>query len=535
MSTSTSPSTPDSFAPRSRWWALGLIAILAFLVVHFAVGFQRPWSEEDNWYGAVYAQAAHNNLRAGLRSAGVPATLYFGPLPIPPEAYYVHHPTLLPVLVTGSFALFGESEGMARLVPILASLASVVVLWFLLLRTAGPRAATFVAAIFAIVPMELHYGDMVDFEPVLTFWMIALLACLWHWKRTSHTRWAVAAAIFAALCLWTDWPGYLLVLSAAAWLLFFASREMRPLGFLFVALVGCAGLLFLWQIHSVNAAAWTDLWTALQMRLGNAIPTSTAPIAENAPRFTWSDWLRTVGADLRGNYLALTWVFAGLGIIHLIRDRRSEGTRWLALTATLLTIAGTLYVVLLRNESFIHDFAPFYVIGAVAILAGLGLECLCRWSDKLPSVGRVAIPSAAVIVLVALAGVGLRRSEEMRSPYLILDGAVQEPMELIPTLGTRLLQAFPPGATILANFDPYGSALTYYARRPILTNLITPEDWRGMLASEHPAGGVVWLGAKNAPEILSTLPGHTERIEIAGFPFILWHAPTAASTTESAQ
>ena len=399
--------------------------ILAFLVFHFARGLNRPWTEEDNWYGAVYSQAAHNNLRAGLRAAGVPATLYFGPLPIPPEAYYVHHPTLLPVLVTASFAVFGESERAARLVPVIASLASVVVLWFLLRHTAGPRAATLSAAVFAVVPMELHYGDMVDFEPVLTFWMLALLACVWHWAVTRHVRWAVGAAIFAGLALWTDWPGYLLVLGVAASLIIFAPREMRWLGWLYLALVACAGMLFLWQIRSVNPSAWSDLWTALQMRLGNAIPTSTAPIAANAPRFTWSDWLRTIVGDLRGNFLTLTWLFVGLGIVQLVRERRNDGPRWIGFAAVQLMLAGILYVVLLRNESFIHDFAPFYLIGGVAILAGLGLNAVCQVAKT--RAGFVAIHAGVVLVVLMLGALGLRRSEEMRSPYLILDGAVHEP------------------------------------------------------------------------------------------------------------
>ena len=508
---------------------LGLVVILGFLAFHFACGLNRPWVEEDNWYGAVYAQAAHNNLRAGLRVAGVPATLYFGPLPIPAEAYYVHHPTLLPVLVTISFAIFGESEGTARVIPIVASLASVMVLWFLLRYTAGPRAATLGAAVFAAVPMELHYGDMVDFEPVLTLWMLALLACVWYWGVTAHTRWAWASAIFAGLALWTDWPGYLLVLSVAVWLIFFAPREMRWLGFLCVALVGCAGMLFLWQIRSVNASAWSDLWTALQMRLGNAIPTSTAPIADNAPRFTWSDWVRTAMDDLRDNFLTLTWCFVGVGMVRFLRGRRAdEGLRWIGLAAVQLTIAGMLYVVLLRNESFIHDFAPFYLIGAVAIFAGLGLDAICRAADRLPRLARPVVECAVVLVVIGLAGLGLRGSEEMRSPYLILDGVVEEPAHLIPELGDALQKAFPPRATILVNFDPYGSALTYYAQRPILTNLLTVEDWRTALAQEHPAGGVIWLGAKNAPEILAALGGGTTRVEIAGFTFALWHAPDSS-------
>ncbi|HSI15988.1 MAG TPA: glycosyltransferase family 39 protein [Chthoniobacter sp.] len=525
-----SPDLPCAKPNPERWWVVGLILILAFLGFHFARGLHRPWSEEDNWYGAVYAQAAHNNLRAGLRAAGVPATLYFGPLPIPPEAYYVHHPTLLPVLVTASFALFGESEATARLVPVLASLASVIVLWLLLRSTAGPRAATFGAAIFALVPMELHYGDMVDFEPVLTFWMLALLACLWHWTTTRKMHWAVGAAIFAALCLWTDWPGYLLVLSTAAWLVFFASREMRWLGVVFIGLVGCAGLLFLWQIHSVNAGAWADLWTALQMRLGNAIPTSTAPIADNAPHFTWGDWFRKIVSDLRGNYLTLTWLFIAVGILRLWRERRDKkGLRWIGLAATLLTIAGGLYVVLLRNESFIHDFAPFYIIGAVAMLAGLGLDAICGMAEgKFSRPVSLLVPGGTVITLLLLAGVGFRRSEEMRSPYLILDGVAAEPERLIPDLGNTLLRAFPPGATVLANFDPYGSPVTYYSQRPILTNLLTVEDWRAAIAEERPAGGVIWLGAKNAAEILATLPGETKRVEVAGFTFILWQAPASS-------
>lgn len=511
-----------------RWWLVGLALIVVLLGFHFARGLQRPWSEEDNWYGAVYGQAAHNNLRAGLRAAGVPATLYFGPLPIPPAAYYVHHPTLLPVLVTASFALFGESEAAARLVPVLASLASVVVLALLLRRIAGPRAALFGAAFFALVPMELHYGDMVDFEPVLTFWMLSLLACLWKWQATRQPRWAIGSTLFAALCLWMDWPGYLLVLSTAAWLLFFAPPDMRRLGVIFVGLVGCAGMLFLWQIRSVNPGAWADLWAALQMRLGSAVPTSTAPIAENAVHFTWADWFRTIVGDLRGNYLTLTWAFVALGIARLCRDRRrADGPRWVGLAAALLSIAGLLYVVLLRNESFIHDFAPFYLIGAVAMLAGLGLDTLCALGDFRPNVFLLG-QGATFALFVLLASVGYRRSEEMRSPYLILDGTAAEPEQLIPQLGGILRGAFPPGATLLANFDPYGSPVTYYAQQPILTNLLTVEDWRIALASEHPAGGVIWLGAKNAAEILATLHGGTKRVEVAGFTFVLWQAPASS-------
>ena len=56
----------------------------------------RPWTYNDDYNGAFWSQAARNLNRAGFAAtAGVPAPLYFGALPIPAGGLYVHHPTLL--------------------------------------------------------------------------------------------------------------------------------------------------------------------------------------------------------------------------------------------------------------------------------------------------------------------------------------------------------------------------------------------------------------------------------------------------------
>jgi hypothetical protein len=515
-------------AADERIWLAGLAIVLGFLLVMFLRGIHRPWTEDDNWYGAVYSQAAHNNLRAGVRAAGVSATLYFGPLPIPAEAYYVHHPTLLPLMITAAFAVFGEAEWVARLAPVACSLASVIFLWLFIRRTVGARAATLSAAMFAVLPMELHYGDMVDFEPCLVMWMLATLCSLNRWEVTERRRWAALAAGCALLAMWTDWPGYLFVLSVAA--SYLLSRSRRWFGVVLVGLVGVSGLFFLFQIRSVNPHAWDDLRAALMMRLGNQIPTGIGALPPSGPQFTASEWFQKIGGDLRGNFLLPTWLLVFAGALRLVLSWRAvPGLRRAGWGAGHLFVAGGLYVVLLKNESFMHDFASFYIIGAVAMLAGLALDAVLAWSSTQPRMLHGCASAGVGALLVALAFCGHRQSEEMRSQCFILDGQTPEPPGLIPALGRSLDAAFPPDTTLLANFDPYGSSLTYYAQRTMLTNLDAAADWKTELHRDPQAGGVIWLGAPNAREITDALPpGKISRIEVDGIAFVLWQPEVRA-------
>ena len=516
---------------------------MGFLAVMFLRTIHVPWVEEDNWYGAVYSQAAHNNLRAGvLASGGVPATLYFGPLPIPKDAFYVHHPTLLPLLVTGAFAVFGEAEWVARLVPVTCSLASVALLWLLVRSFLGRRAAALSALFFVTLPMELHYGDMVDFEPCLVMCMLAALVCLRYWDLTRRRKWAIGAAISCQMALWMDWPGYLFVLSIAAaflgaWLwkqpLFpsLAPRRSLRWALLLLGMVGLSGMLFLLQIRCVNAGAWEDLWNALRMRLGNHLVTNATGPAPDPPHFSWPDWFRAIYHGMSEDFLLPPFIFAALGIAGILRGwKTSEGLRWCGMAVIPMGIAGILYVVILRNESFVHDFATFYLIGALSLLAAVGLEGGLRWIERnAPSLAsRPSLATAVLASFCVLAVFGFRQAEAQRSQFLLLDGFTREPADLVPTLGRDLAAFFPPGTSILCNFDPYGTTLNYYAQRTLITNLMESSDWKSVIAEEAaPLGGIVWLEAPGASEIVAALP--TEQVKpfkLGAFRFLLWKAKT---------
>jgi hypothetical protein len=337
-----------------------------------------------------------------------------------------------------------------------------------------------------------------------------------------------------------DWPGYLFVLSVAAaffagWLLkrplfpVLAPRQSLRWALLLIGMVGLSGMLFLVQIRYVNAGAWDDLWNALRMRLGNHLVTNASAPTSDAPHFSWLDWGRAIFHGMREDFLLPPFIFAALGIAGILRGwKTSEGLRWCGMAVIPMGVAGILYVVILRNESFVHDFATFYLIGALALLASVGLELCLRWSEqKVPSLtSRPWLPTAVLVSFGGLAVFGFRQAEAQRSQFLLLDGSTKEPPDLVPTLGRDLAAFFPPGTSILCNFDPYGTTLNYYTQRTLLTNLMDSSDWKSVIAEETaPLGGIVWLGAPGAFEIVASLPKEEVKpFQLGRFPFVLWKA-----------
>ena len=244
------------------------------------------------------------------------------------------------------------------------------------------------------------------------------------------------------------------------------------------------------------------------------------------------EWCRAILHGLKSDFLLPPWIFAAIGGVASIRAwKTSEGLRWCGMAAIPMLVAGLLYVVILRNESFIHDFATFYLIGALALLAGAGLEQCLRWCEtKLPPrQGAPALAATVLIFFIVLAVFGFRQAEAQRSQFLLLDGSTREPANLVPALGRDLAKSFPEGASILCNFDPYGTTLNYYAQRTLITNLMEPSDWKSVIAQESATlGGVVWLDAPGANQIVASLPpDEVCPYSLLGFRFVLWRALTS--------
>jgi 4-amino-4-deoxy-L-arabinose transferase-like glycosyltransferase len=516
----------------SKIWVALFGVVLIWLALVLSWEIRRPWIDGVDFNGAVWSQAAHNILRAGFtETAGASSGFYFGPLPIPSWGYYLHHPPLLHLAITGLFAILGEHEWVARLVPVGCSLASAVFLWLLVRSCAGARAATLSAAVFASLPMQLTYGSMVNFEPCVLMLMLAALLCLrWH-HVSGETKWKYGALGFILVGLWVDWAMYLFVIAlCACWLLRSRGGDRHFAAVIFLSTL-VSGALFLLRIRVLRPDAWQSLSDAFMVRLGTG----------KGGYFTEAQWLTRMGETLVTYFLPVGLILGAIGAVILWRARSREGFQWLGRLCLAIVVMDVLFVGLFQNISYIHQYSAFYFLAPLSIAAGVALDRLIALlqAARMPRPLRGLAEVSACLMMVALAAAGLNRTQALAGQFRILDYHTDEPPGLIPELGNAIRANFSADTRILCNFLPdYGPHLAYYAKRDILNNLSEYRFWDPYVrdASKR-IGGVIWVSSNpSSRNIVASLPasGTKQFLTVGRQTFCLWKPGEARQTTTAA-
>jgi 4-amino-4-deoxy-L-arabinose transferase-like glycosyltransferase len=451
------------------------VAVAALLLGR---GITAPFLGWHDMNSAMYSHFARNHIQYGLAYTRLYCTWGDTATPPPAPDRYLNHPPLVALFTAVPLFVLGDHEWAARLVPIGATLGSVVLLMRIVGGLGGPLLGVLAGFFFATLPLTAHFGRMIDHvAPVQLFTLLMLHGYLrWSGAYPGEGRSRQGAPEYvtgAVLGIGTGWAAVLPAALLCAWHALRVARgtgEARGLVWLAGAPAATLAVVVLHILAGCgfDPAMLPDLFTGRALGgVGGAQP--------------WSSWASVQWLHLTRNFTlpgagaAIACAF--LLVAALVRPPRGGALLRFPLRGDLGTaigltgLHGLLYVALFKNAAWHHDYWQFFLgplvaASLAAVAAGLA-----------EGVGRRA-PRLALFVGAAFLALPLPWTARSLAFY----AAQRQPhAEWVPPL-RRLGELVPPRAPVFTSrrwdtsterIGGYASrwpnpVVAYYANRPLL-------------------------------------------------------------------
>jgi 4-amino-4-deoxy-L-arabinose transferase-like glycosyltransferase len=330
-------------------------------------------------------------------------------------AFDVDKPPLAVYATAVAFAALGVSEFAARVPNVLASVASLAVLWALGRRlysltpqpalplgegasnTAKARlnpTACFAVLLVALSPYDVLFAPTVFAEPQVTLW--TLLAC---WA-VAGDRWAWAGGLLALGIATKQSALFYAPLVVALGVVLIAGNATadwrayaRRVVRLALPVLVCGALLALWDAprgpgRSFWALGYAHNAPGRWIRSGEVLPRLGA----------WGFWLSTFTGAEALNVALLVLGIGGLAWGVIFRSRRRETVIDLVLVGYALAYLGMLWLLAFNTyDRYVHTLLP-----VLALLAARGVACALAQIQRGPKPAVLAL--AGLVVVACLVG-----------------------------------------------------------------------------------------------------------------------------------
>lgn len=276
-----------------------------------------------------------------------------------------------------------------RLISIIFSLISTVVLYYLASFLCGRRSGLLSAAIFAVLPYNVYYSRSIFPEiPLVTAYLCTLYAGLCFYK-SQRMGWFIAMVVSGALSLLFKPTAIFMLVPLVVPALYAVKAQPRRL---LVWLIGAVVIM-------VPLFAWRQ-WIA---SYPEGIPASNWLFNGNGIRLrpAWFRWL------FYERLTKLILGFGGLvlflsGIVALFTQIPKKLTFWFIISWLMGAFA---YLVVFATGNVQHDYYQIPLLPLVSLLLGLGINYLL-YQSKLP---HYLTYSLTIISLLVMGGFSTQR------------------------------------------------------------------------------------------------------------------------------
>ena len=356
-------------------WAILPIIVLAALILSIGISRDYRLKHEDN--NALHATFGRAHVEAGLSvTKGHDAYVHRKNRNV---HFYAHHPPGCGLILGAVFSATGSDHPeVVRGVAIAATLASLVLVWWIVRREEGTEAALVAAFVLAVVPQAAFYGRMVNHEVLALPCIVLLVDRYFAFARGGGWRAAAGlcgAAIVGALIAWVTF----FALAACAAHAAISLRRLetpavsRPALLLVLALGVSLYAIDIAHIAWVQGGDLSDLAAIFSSRVGAG--QAYGPFEWTHKMLGFSRRLATASGTI-----ALIW----LGIRTIRALLRRTSLKPVEEFAAVILAAGAGYLVVFNWGAWQHHYWQFPLLPVVAIALSLAVVKVAGRARKGP-------------------------------------------------------------------------------------------------------------------------------------------------------
>ncbi len=348
-------------------WAILPVLVIAALILSIGISRDYRLKHEDN--NALHAAFGRAHVEAGFgvtKGHDAYVNRQNGRV-----HFYAHHPPGCGLVLAGAIVVTGSSsQPVVRGIAISATLTSLVLLWWIVRREAGPLPALVSALAFAVLPQAAFYGRMVNHEVLALPFIVLLVDRYFAFARGGGARAMIGLAFAATAGALFSWA----IFFALAVCALHAAISVRRLKAYPAARSALACVLSLGAVlfaFDLAHIAWvkggnlSDLAAIFSSRVGAG--QSYGPFEWAHKMFGFSRRLATASGTIALVWLAVRTVRALLGKARLLPVEE---------IAAVFLGSGLGYLVVFNWGAWQHHYWQFPLLPAVVIALGLAVAII---------------------------------------------------------------------------------------------------------------------------------------------------------------
>lgn len=336
--------------------------VLIFALWLLAIKIDKHFWGHHDWNSVVYSNIARNYVRYGYFETKLAQVTNYDYQKPQNFGFITHYPPLLPILISLSFHLFGQSEASARLAIVAFSILLILFIYKIGKELESNLLGIYAALSLTITPIFLYFGKLPVHDTIVpAVSAVGFWAYLKYFKTENikYYLFLVVTLVFGGLINWSAY--YLVIALLYLQLLTKTSKEVKKHIF---ALLPISALIFITQIALVYLARAKSTESVFSNFLSRVDPYLTADLYG----FSIVKYIKQELLFARVYYTLPIFLGAACFVVYFsfrLFKRRKLSLAEIFISS--LLIYGIIQLIVFSQLSFIHDYMIYYLSPFMAL------------------------------------------------------------------------------------------------------------------------------------------------------------------------